>query len=575
MRFRCFAVCLVSLCLLLSVLWLTQDAFRRSTEGRWRGNSGSQVGKERLATSAPRDCSIGKLFCSTLAGSSSCATHGKALYGGPTQIYVAHADAVSRVQRAFGAVPQNSTRPWVYATVVGSLAGLNGLLTIQPREAILFFDINPWMVEYATMVVELIKKSPSRGSFLSSLYGRQLGPYLDEQNPSPQRDPLDTDQDMGLLTQTRMALPEGTQCAFDYLQQEYMRPKRQAANSTVQTHKNCEEILLFYPPEKYPPLNPRRHGVYSRSADYAPNICTFYYGHGWLSDQASYSKVREALSAKALFFVPGRMGVGLETVLAQTPPAGRRSVTIYTSNIETWAGRRAFRNEKDTLRNYSLDSATVVSIGTGASLPLTSKPAPYLLTSKPAPLGSRRAVSGLVQAACPTADGRAAIPRKGLAHRHAWSAVQAALRDKLAEGLASDRVLEVARRVPWGFFELKGRRSNVVVEDYLADDQRLAPPTTMLHILVGEGLSKAVWREVAAKALGTSERVVVLEHNAASQDWGAGKNEYGVGKADYFTFGELESELRTLTPGGAVNGCLVAGVVSTTRNMLFVARRKA
>lgn len=113
---------------------------------------------------------------------------------------------------------------------------------------------------------------------------------------------------------------------------------------------------------------------------------------------------------------------------------------------------------------------------------------------------------------------KSGVPGTGNAHPNAWHAVEAQIRNP--------RVLEIARRVPWGFYELGGRRINMEIHSFLNTSdfathgltESKASITVILHILVGEGESRENWQRAVQKAIQMAGQVLILEHNGKSTD---------------------------------------------------------
>lgn len=493
-------------------------------------------------------CAVGGYLCSELRQTGAC-RNGSDVFNGPAAIYVTHADPPFHVERAFALVPGAARRPFVYASVIGSMAGLNGLASVTPQVSVLFFDVNPWMVEYGRMIAELIKTTPSREGFMSAMYGRQMGPYLKDEYNS--RNPLDDLHDEKLVERTQAGLPQEVRCAYAWLQRDHMV---KADSSQPRRHRNCEKLLIFRNPKLSPYLNPHRRGPYDpAAASYKTNECAFYYGHGWLKNDESYMAVRRALMAAKLHFVVG----SFETAFLDNPDFHDKSAVMYLSNIPYFLKGKLLQSKMGVLSG-SIAKVTVVSIK------------PNRKRRKPRGIHHEREV--LVKSffnQCPNRDGSKNAPRHGKTHEYAWLAIEAVLRDQMAGGLRSDKVLEVARRVPWGFYEIGSARTNVAVKDYLAGtfDQ----PTVILHILVGEGEPRPVFAKALAKALATAERVLVMEHHNASVDW-KGATHVKTDVKHMFSYEEVEEMFHQLAPRAEVHGCFVAGAQDTTRNMLFWAR---
>ena len=184
-----------------------------------------------------------------------------------------------------------------------------------------------------------------------------------------------------------------------------------------------------------------------------PNTNTFFYGLGWLEAPASFARVQNALSRAKLSFPQfDLLHRGLEGLTALSG-----SLVLHVSNIDDW---------------FPTQWPQLVQKWQGQAL--VSQCRLTILTSH----------NGLIRMS---------------ADPHAW-AFGAMLPHVLG------KVIEVTRKVPWGFHEFV--RTNVTAPDYLAGD--FPADTTILHILLGEGGDRAEFLEVYRRALARSQRVIVL-----------------------------------------------------------------
>ena len=102
-------------------------------------------------------------------------------------------------------------------------------------------------------------------------------------------------------------------------------------------------------------------------------------------------------------------------------------------------------------------------------------------------------------------------------------------------------------------------------DDYLAG--HFPSDTTILHILIGEGVSREVFTRVYAEALKRSRRVVVLEHNRHSSDWADRDVTHFVTADEMRTM--IEDTNRAYNAFLTYTGTL-AGETDLARNILFV-----
>ena len=105
-------------------------------------------------------------------------------------------------------------------------------------------------------------------------------------------------------------------------------------------------------------------------------------------------------------------------------------------------------------------------------------------------------------------------------HSCSWRAIAHALPPSKGA-----RVVEVARRTPWGFAEYGSSRQNVAVANFFTDPAAtlaaIARSTAaVFHILVGEGVARDTWqRAVTSAMLGGASEVWVMEHNRLGDSW--------------------------------------------------------
>jgi hypothetical protein len=94
-------------------------------------------------------------------------------------------------------------------------------------------------------------------------------------------------------------------------------------------------------------------------------------------------------------------------------------------------------------------------------------------------------------------------------HKVAWRAVQPTL---------FSNVCEITSRPDWGFKQDRGDILNVTAEEFL--DSPFFSDTIVLHILAGEGVPLAVIQDLIPVVYDNCVKLVVLEHNPISSDWG-------------------------------------------------------
>eukprot|EP00927_Polykrikos_kofoidii_P006850 TRINITY_DN12782_c0_g1_i2.p1 TRINITY_DN12782_c0_g1~~TRINITY_DN12782_c0_g1_i2.p1 ORF type:complete len:572 (+),score=47.09 TRINITY_DN12782_c0_g1_i2:39-1754(+) len=507
-----------------------------------------QLTVDRVAHAAPR-----KDACSKFAGKQ---PH-QDMYYGITQIYIAHADPPNVLQKYFDDLPVTTAE--VYATVVGSLSGINGLLYVSAPH-IAFYDVNPFCLLYAQLFVELVSLADSRQHFLDSMYGRPVQRYLERtpsQNPynggvGPLADPADE----SLRATVREALSESARCVYDHVQKTYfMQGGIVSALGPKRSHRNCELISIHHNPEKNPRLSPdatkwAKYGV--------PNICSFYYGYGWLKDETTFALVREKLRKASVSYHVSDIAGLLEKLPAVTASQDSgNKVVVWISNIWRWFKKKrqeTLNAAKKTLKTR-WNSVTFVHAN-GPSVTVDTH-------WTPADCGA--AGSGDLS----TAGCLCERKEQGNPHRHALNALDHVLDGLSTRGsVAKDfPFVEVTRKVPWGFYEYKSRRENVQVDQFLKlpFNHTFSQSVLILHILVGEGESRPKFESALMKACGSMDYVVVLEHNANGKDWHSNTQ-----ASHFFSYGDLVKEMSKCRRKRITFSCLIAGSSSRDRNMIFL-----
>eukprot|EP00929_Paragymnodinium_shiwhaense_P051573 TRINITY_DN25934_c0_g1_i1.p3 TRINITY_DN25934_c0_g1~~TRINITY_DN25934_c0_g1_i1.p3 ORF type:complete len:154 (+),score=27.49 TRINITY_DN25934_c0_g1_i1:1157-1618(+) len=135
--------------------------------------------------------------------------------------------------------------------------------------------------------------------------------------------------------------------------------------------------------------------------------------------------------------------------------------------------------------------------------------------------------------------------------------------------------VEIARRVPWGFYEFEHRRTNLALNNFLdlAPDHRFEQHVVVLHILVGEGTTVATFRKALMKACESFAYVVVMDHNAKSRDWQSGEttmDDEQTAVKDCLSYEDMATELKACSAKRVTSSCFMAGVESKDRNMVFL-----
>ena len=79
------------------------------------------------------------------------------LFSSESEIYLASADRMDSILNNLRKLKLiNHLKIETYSTVIGGLSGLNYLIYLNPKK-IIFFDINKYMLDYAKLIIEIIK----------------------------------------------------------------------------------------------------------------------------------------------------------------------------------------------------------------------------------------------------------------------------------------------------------------------------------------------------------------------------------------------------------------------------------
>ena len=193
------------------------------------------------------------------------------------------------------------------------------------------------------------------------------------------------------------------------------------------------------------------------------NINTFFYGHGWLSHQESFNLLKNRLRKAQLHFT-------YWDITRQTLPPW---VDFSASNLLFLSNIDEFFMQETTNSLLSINK----EVGKHGGI--------FYWSSISAYGGVKR-------------------------NPHATAL-------KEVESMVQGRCLEVTHKVPWGFSELKDN-TNVHITDYLEGE--FFSDTCILHCLLSEGVDENVFITLLDKALSQSKRLLILEHQAGSKDWG-------------------------------------------------------
>lgn len=312
------------------------------------------------------------LFCCAERGSGQ-----TTLYRGPQFVYPFHADAVlpmaqlgttgaALLTRHGLATSESSTeqqghasaRNTVFASVAGSLGVFNVLVNLPPMRRVVLYDVNTWTLEYAAMVVEVIRVSRSRADFLTNMFGRDASAVANSSSTAAfARDFLNQPFDPSLVTATTSRLSARAACTHRWLTTTLMSHTG-ARRPPSATRSVCERVLLTSNPKANPKTSPATvagcsDGYGKRfsktqclsAAAIHPNSCTPYYGHGWLRNETSFNSLRDHLARVS--YVEWNATQPLDNLVGGSEDTrahrGKASLVLYTSNIANWVGEANWR----------------------------------------------------------------------------------------------------------------------------------------------------------------------------------------------------------------------------------------
>jgi GT2 family glycosyltransferase len=395
-----------------------------------------------------------------------------------------------------------------YLTVVGGLSGLNYLSAIRPKQ-ILFFDINLHAFEYLRLILELIAISGSPREFISRVFCRSVDEFLRQAGQKDltvenQRLYLAQKPQQNLFQDTIARLSDKSVAAY----RTYVMPH--LPGRTLEGIRNCRVLLPCFDIHQRVPVGGGQDRGYNEQKQLVPNTNSFFYGYGWLGGINDFLRVKELLHKTHIEFLPIDLVNGETDILAEFS----RRVAVHLSNIDDWFSQ-GWKKRAEELFCRSIRRQGKLTLIT-------------------------------------TNHGVQSAPANP--HQSAFEAIRP---------YVTGSVVEVTHKTPWGFHEFD--RKNVLYLDYLKQD--FPADTTIVHILVGEGLSPDIFMAVCHRALRQSSRILVLEHNQDSADWtDKQKNTMFSAQQAYSVLTQLAEKSGAVLTAAAP----VAGSLDLRRNMLFV-----
>ena len=504
-------------------------------------------------------------FC-TLSMHTTLATN----YSGPRYVYPFHAENPAAIEGMFRGLALESTplpRPVVYCSVIGSMSGLNGLLHMPKPQHVVLYDINPWAVQYAQSLVELISLSHSREDFLSRMLSRDINGMLSALGASSLQQKheaklLELPLNKSLAQETQASLSPAAACAHRWLSTGLMSTPT-GVPSRWTTPSVCDRLQLFHRNDRFTTLRYSCAGVTleegtSRSSRCGHNTCSAFYGHGWLASERTFARVRDALGHGAVSFKV------FDLFAATTPP----HIGVYEQHAG--ASAASMVQGRDVVVYVSNAVKHVVEHGVST----TSKPwlatvhdwrskldaADTLYIAYADKKGRSRHERWPVDQSCIAAN---EMCEGCTEHQWAWHVIQHFISP-------STRLLEVTHKVPWGFYEYK-HRSNIEVVEFVNSGWQSYTNRTivLLHILVGDGQSRAMWLAAARRALSVGAQVWALEHVRSAPSLKPRVRK----RSELFSFDELRHEFDDLAQrcgGRVLTECSIPDAArAAPRNMLF------
>lgn len=237
-------------------------------------------------------------------------------YAGAHYVYTAGADPIFDINTLALTAPSTSS-PVRVVSVVGGLTGLDlaAQSAFELGELVLF-DVNPYAVEFARLVVELILLSGSPDEYVARVMGRRARRNGRITNgPTPVEDTL-------------KALSARHQCSYRWLHSHSPRI--------------CERVATTMDPNTRPQVNPHVpsfHPIRRRAGEIPTrraNVCSHFLGHGWLQNE-TFALLRARLRRTKVQFLVFNLYEQPVVELLAPETAQRMPTVFFTSNI-LWNG---------------------------------------------------------------------------------------------------------------------------------------------------------------------------------------------------------------------------------------------
>ncbi|MCC6933559.1 MAG: glycosyltransferase family 1 protein [Deltaproteobacteria bacterium] len=385
---------------------------------------------------------------------------GPCLFRNESQVYLANADRWDLTKKNLETLKSFELEDIdTYASVIGGFSGLNYLLLVNPQK-IVFFDVNTYMIDYAQVIIELIRISSSPEDFISRAFGRSLSAFSAKLNVENQNEFLAIPVNNAIVNDTLTKLSESAAETFKHT-------LLHSINGTIPPGpRNCKRLLPCWPENERVPVGGGEEKGYDERGQLQPNTNSFFYGLGWLKDLSSFQRIQQLLTSRPIKYTAFDLLDDSFDNIAEP----KEKVAINISNIDDWF-------PEATQKRIEEQTQKIVS-NCGLWAWITSHNSIKVSQLNP--------------------------------HYHALLAMLPQLRG---------HIVEVTHKTPWGFNEFP--RENILYQDYLV--KPCAADTIILHILIGEGLGAPIFSQVLAKAYQECANILILEHERNSIDW-QGKN---------------------------------------------------
>lgn len=380
------------------------------------------------------------------------------IFIGKSQVYLANSDQMDKTIHNCKILKESIPPVFKYVTVIGGMSGLNYIQYLRPKN-IIFYDINPFAVEYLTFILELISISRNHRDFISRIFCRDLKIFEDTfktmLNYKNQQIYLDLPVDEILQKDTCNRLSQSSQKIFkEYI---YLR-----LENVVNQVCNCRRLLPCWKIDKDVPVGAGEAYGVDQDGCYIPNTNTFFYGYGWLANEQSFKETKRILHKANI----QSCVVDLFTLTSEQWLTPGRSHVIHVSNINDF-----FKEKWDLWCRITAINASQRGSDCFA---ITSHKGIYQLFCSP--------------------------------HCRAYEAIAPYIQGN---------VVEITHIKNWGFHEFNPQ--TIVVYDYIKNE--VQADTIILHILLGNKIKEDDFYYVVKKAVIESKRLVIMEHDETSKDW--------------------------------------------------------